>query len=132
MTHHNKSLGNTAEKLVLENLRSKGALCEIIETKMRLGRVGGRAILIPDSGSKLGDIYGMWNRQGLLVEVKNHPDDKLQYSILQKHQHENMRNWIDHSGKALVAWVRNGQIFMFDYPTNWIPRISIKWEVPCA
>lgn len=129
---HNKSAGNSAEKLVLENLRSKGALCEIIETKMRLGRVGGRAILIPDSGTKLGDIYGMWNGRGLLVEVKNHLDDKLQYSILKSHQHGNMRNWINMGGKALVAWVREKEIYMFDYPVNWEPRISIRWEVICA
>ena len=125
---NNKKAGNEAEKMVLAKLRESGAICEIIETKMRIGRVGGRVILIPDSGTKLGDIYGVMSGKALLVEVKNHDEDKLQYSILKDHQHENMRKWTAAGGMAMIGWVRGTRISLFVYPMGWRPGTSCHWE----
>lgn len=129
---NNKRAGNKAEQAVLEKLQAQGAVAEIIETKMRLGRVGGRAILIPDSGKKLGDIFGVMSGKALLVEVKDHDEERLQYSVLKDHQHENMRKWAAAGGLSMIGWVRGSRICLFVYPMGWLPGSSCHWETANA
>ena len=118
--------GRLGEELVLEKLREAGAICEIIETKMRLGRIGGRVVLMPDSGKKLGDIYGLMRGKGLLVEVKSYDQDRLQYSILKDHQHKSLRDWSVGGGIAMVGWVRGKDVRLIEYPLGWLPGTSIQ------
>jgi Holliday junction resolvase len=121
----NKSKGNLAEQLVLDHLRSKGMIGEIIETKMRMARVGGRAILVPDGGEKLGDIFGLMHGKAVLVEVKAVPS--LTYSILKEHQHENLRKWHECGGLAMVAWMKPcGKLLIIPYPMSWVSGENIE------
>ena len=120
----NKSKGNKAEQLVLKHLQSQGMMGEIIETKMRLARVGGRAILVPDGGEKLGDIFGLMDGKAVLVEVK--AVESLTYSILKDHQHHNLRTWYQQDGIALIAQVKNdGTLLIMPYPMLWVPGENI-------
>lgn len=124
----NKLAGNKAEKLVFDFLVGKGFIGEIIETKMRMARIGGRVIQVPAKGEKLGDIIGLWNTRGVLVEVKDHDEDRLQYSVLRDHQHAALRAWAGKEGAAYVAWVRGKEFALIVYPKNWEPRQSLMWE----
>lgn len=124
----NKSTGNRAEHRVLGLLTSKGMLGEIIETKMRIIYKGGRAIQVADKGSKLGDIFGVLAGRAVLVEVKAHDEDVLQYSVLKDHQHANLTAWQAKGGMALVGWVRGTEARVFPYPVDWEPRQSLSWK----
>ncbi len=123
----NKLTGNRAEDRVLAHLTAQGLLGEIIQTKMRVIWRRGRAVPVADKGTKLGDIFGVMAGKAVLVEVKAHDEDLLQYSVLQDHQHENLKAWKAQGGMALLGWVRGQDVRMLAYPDAWEPRQSLKW-----
>ena len=82
-----------------------------------------------DKGTKLGDIFGLWNTKAVLVECKHVPS--LTYSTLKDHQHENLRKWVAGGGRAIIAWVRGkDDIVLVDYPLDFAPGQNINLYVP--
>lgn len=122
----NKLSGMNGEQIIFNHLQSLGFIGEIIETKMRLIRSGGRQFLAPQAGTKLGDIFGILQGRPLLVEVKSNDLPGLVRSTLKPHQHENLQAWRAHGGRSMIGWVRPEGFALFDYPLIWTD--TLRWD----
>ena len=124
----NKLVGNQAEQFVYQLLVKQGFMGEIIQTKMRLARIRGRVVQVPDKGTKLGDIIGVWCARATLIEVKDHNEELFQYSVLKRHQHAALKKWKEKEGTSYIGWIRGGALCLIDYPLDWLPRASLSWR----
>lgn len=68
--------------------------------------------------------------RSVLAEVKTYEHDRLQYSVLKKHQHEALRNHTRFNGISFLIWVHPQEIFIMQYPIpGFEPRKSLTLEM---
>lgn len=128
---NNKLNANRAEEKVLTLFQSMGLIGEIIETKMRMVRIRGRSVLMPDGKKKLGDIFGVMNGTAVLIEVKQTADPTLPHSNMKPHQPKNLDAWNEAGGIAYLAWVHNDEIRVIPWASirgTFVKNTSLDWE----
>ena len=76
-----------------------------------------------------GDIWGIDQEEdAMLVEVKDRRE-RLQWSALKAHQHNDLNNFSRAVGAAYICWIdRDSGIYLFSYPLGWWTSKSITRE----